>query len=94
MASGAEVWMSPAGLLTMLGLVAVTVLVILLLPKLTKAFPSALAGILAATVTALALGIKTRTVGDLASIRGALTRFHVPRIPYNVETCALSCRTP
>jgi SulP family sulfate permease len=85
-ASGAEVWMAPAGLLTMLGLVAVTVLVTLLLPKLTKAFPSALAGILAATLTALALGIKTRTVGDLASIHGTLPSFHVPQIPYNVET--------
>jgi SulP family sulfate permease len=70
----------------MLGLVAVTVLVTVLLPRLTKAFPSALAGILAATATALALGIKTRTVGDLASIQGALPRFHVPQIPYNMET--------
>ena len=85
-ASGTEVWMAPAGLLTMLGLVAVTIAVTVLLPKLTKAFPSALAGILAATVTALALGVKTRTVGDLASIRGTLPRFHVPQIPYNLDT--------
>lgn len=85
-ASGGEVWMAPTGLLTMLGLVTVTVLVTVLLPKLTKAFPSALAGILAATGTALVLGIKTRTVGNLASIRGPLPRFHVPQIPSNLET--------
>ena len=85
-ASGREVWMAPTGLLTMLDLVAVTVLVTVLLPKLTKAFPSALAGILTATATALALGIKTRTVGDLASIRGALPRFHVLKVPNNLET--------
>jgi SulP family sulfate permease len=85
-ANGTEVWMAPAGLLVMLGLVAITVLVTVLLPKLTKAFPSALAGILAATVTAFAFGIKTRAVGDLGSIRGALPRFHVPQIPYNLET--------
>ena len=85
-ASGTEVWMAPVGLLTMLGLAAVTVLVTVLLPKLTKSFPSALAGILAATLTALALEIKTRTVGDLASVRGTLPRFHVPQIPYNLET--------
>jgi SulP family sulfate permease len=84
--SGKEVWMAPAGLMTMLGLVAVTVVVTVLLPKLTKAFPSALAGILAATVTAFALGIRTRTVGDLASIRGTLPHFHVPQIPYTFET--------
>ncbi len=83
---GTEAWIAPASLLTMLGLVAVTVLVTVLLPKLTKAFPSALAGILAATAVAFALGIKTRTVGDLASIRGTLPGFHVPQVPYNLET--------
>lgn len=85
-AGGGERWIAPAALFTMLGLVAVTVLVTVLLPRLTKAFPSALAGILAATVTALAFGVKTRTVGDLASIHGALPRFHVPQIPYTFET--------
>ncbi len=85
-ANGTEVWMAPSGLFTMLGLVAVTVLVTVLLPKLTKAFPSALAGILATTGVALALGIKTRTVGDLASIHGSLPSFHVPQIPYKLDT--------
>jgi len=70
----------------MLGLVTVTVGVTVLLPKLTKAFPSALAGILAATGVALALGIKTRTVGDLASIHGSLPRFHIPQVPYDLAT--------
>jgi SulP family sulfate permease len=83
---GTVAWMAPAGLFTMLGLVAVTVLVTVLLPKLTKAFPSALAGILAATGVAFALGIRTRTVGDLASIRGTLPGFHVPQVPYTLET--------
>ena len=86
MPNGTVVWMAPAGLATMLGLVAVTVLVTVLLPKLTKAFPSALAGILAATAFAFALGIKTRTVGDLASIHGTLPAFHLPQVPYTFET--------
>jgi len=85
-ASGAVVWMAPAGLWTMLGLVAVTAAVTVLLPRWTRAFPSALAGILAATACALALGIHTRTVGDLASIHGALPRFHLPQVPYTLET--------
>lgn len=85
-ANGTQVWMAPTALLPMLGLVAVTVLITVLLPKLTRAIPSALAGILAATATALALGIKTRTVGDLASIHGALPRFHLPQVPYTLET--------
>jgi SulP family sulfate permease len=86
MPNGTEVWMAPAGLAMMFGLVAVTVLVTVLLPKLTKAFPSALAGILAATAVALTLGIKTRTVGDLASIHGTLPSFHIPQVPYTLET--------
>ena len=84
--NGAEAWMAPAGLLTMLALVAVTILVTVLLPKLTKAFPSALAGILAATAVALAFGVKTRTVGDLSSIHGALPSFHIPQVPYTLAT--------
>lgn len=85
-AGGREVWMAPAGLLTMLCLVAVTVAVTVLLPRFTKAIPSALAGILAATATALLCGIHTRTVGDLASIHGTLPAFHLPRIPYTLQT--------
>jgi SulP family sulfate permease len=85
-ADGTVGWIAPNALLIMLGLVAVTVLVTVLLPKLTKSFPSALAGILAATVCALALGIKTRTVGDLASIHGSLPSFHLPEVPYSFET--------
>jgi SulP family sulfate permease len=86
LANGTEAWMAPAALAKMLALVAVTVLVTVLLPKLTKAFPSALAGILAATLAALALGIHTRTVGDLASIHGTLPSFHVPQVPFTLET--------
>jgi sulfate permease, SulP family len=84
--AGDEAWMHWPQLATMLGLVTVTVLVTVLLPKLTKAFPSALAGILAATAVALACHVHTRTVGDLASIHGSLPRFHVPQVPWTWET--------
>jgi len=84
--NGTPVWMAPTGLLTMLGLVAITIAVTVSLPRLTKAFPSALAGILAATAVAFALGIRTKTVGDLASIQGSLPRFHLPQVPYSLDT--------
>jgi len=84
--SGAESWMPPHALLLMLGLVAVTIAVTVLLPRLTHSFPSALAGILAATACALALGLHTRTVGDLASIHGTLPHFHLPQVPFNLQT--------
>ena len=84
--TGSETWMNTPALLVMLGLVAVTVVVTVLLPRLTKAFPSALAGILAATACAFAFGIHTRTVGDLASIKGTLPTFHLPAVPYDLHT--------
>jgi len=85
-ANGSLTWMPPSALLPMLALVAVTIAVTVLLPRLTKAFPSALAGILAATACAFAFGLHTRTVGDLASIKGTLPQFHLPAVPYNLET--------
>ncbi|MGI4758917.1 MAG: SulP family inorganic anion transporter [Janthinobacterium lividum] len=90
MPDGTEHWLPPTTLLTMLALIAVTVAVTLLLPKLTKAFPSALAGILTATFGALILGIHTRTVGDLSSIHGALPSFHVPIVPYTWGTLRIT----
>jgi SulP family sulfate permease len=83
---GGVVWMAPAGLLRMAGLACVTIAVTILLPRVTKAFPSALAGILTATGVAYALGVRTRTVGDLASIHGTLPHWHVPQVPYDLET--------
>ncbi len=85
-ADGSEHWLALSALLLMLGLAALTAVVTIVLPKLTKAIPSALAGILAATACALALGIHTRTVGDLASIRGTLPHFHIPAVPYDLTT--------
>jgi SulP family sulfate permease len=89
-ADGSLHWLAPSALLNMLALVAVTIAVTVFLPRLTKAFPSALAGILAATVCALALGVHTRTVGDLASIHGTLPSFHLPQVPYTLETLRIT----
>ena len=85
-ASGALIWLAPAAFLGMFALVGLTVAVTLMLPKLTKAFPAALAGILVTTVATKALGISTPTVGTLASIHGTLPHFHLPQIPYTFAT--------
>jgi SulP family sulfate permease len=57
-----------------------------LLPKLTKAIPSTLAAILVVSIGAITLGIETKTVGDLGSIAGGLPSFHMPEVPWNLET--------
>jgi SulP family sulfate permease len=85
-ADGVQQWMQGAALYTMLGLVALTMAIIYLVPKLTKAVPATLVGILAVSVMAAMLDIETKTVGDLGSIAGGLPSFHIPDVPLNWET--------
>jgi SulP family sulfate permease len=71
---------------TMLGLVALTMAIIYLTPKITKAVPATLVGILAVALLAHFAGIETKTVGELGSIAGGLPSFHIPDVPFNLET--------
>ena len=83
--SGGE-WLSGMPLYLMLALVALTMAVIWLLPKLTKIIPAPLAGIAVTAVLVIALGLDTPRVGDLASIQGGLPAFHIPTVPLTWET--------
>jgi SulP family sulfate permease len=85
-ADGVQHWMGSSALGVMLGLIALTMVIIYLFPKLTKAVPATLAGILIVSGLAAVLGIHTKTVGDLASIAGGLPSFHLPDVPLNWET--------
>lgn len=88
-ADGVTTWLQGWPLFLMLGLIAVTVAVILLLPRLTKAVPSSLIGIAAVSLIVIFVGIETKTVGDLASIAGGLPAFHIPVVPLNLETLSI-----
>lgn len=88
-AAGELVWMTGNPLYILLGLVFVTMIIIWGLPKLTKVFPASLAAILVVFGIVLFFGIETRTVGDIASIKGGFPPFHIPNIPLNMETLAL-----
>ena len=79
-------WMGGSSLMVMLGLVLLTMLIIWGLPKITKAFPSSLAAILAVSAIVLGFGVDTKSVGDLASIQGGFPPFHIPDLPFNLET--------
>lgn len=79
-------WMQGAQLFTMLGLVAATMAVIYVTPRITKAVPATLVGILVVTLGAALLGIESKTVGDLGSIGGGLPAFAIPDVPFNLET--------
>jgi SulP family sulfate permease len=79
-------WLSSTPLYLMLGLVLLTMLIIWGLPKITKAVPSSLAAILVIFGMVSFLGLETRTVGDIASIQGSFPPFHIPMVPFTLET--------
>lgn len=83
---GEAVWMAGTQLYTMLGLVALTIAIIVLLPKLTKAVPASLVAILVVFGIVVGMGIDTKTVGDIASISGGFPPFHIPAVPFTLET--------
>jgi len=82
-------WLMGQELYMMLGLVLLTMVIIWGLPKLTKLIPSSLVAILTIFGIVLALGLDTRTVGDIASIEGGFPPFHIPDVPFTMETLNL-----
>ena len=79
-------WLQGEGLYIMLGLVALTIAIVLVLPKITKAVPSSLVAIIVVFAVVLIFGIDTKTVEDIASIEGGFPPFHIPDIPWTLET--------
>ena len=82
-------WMQGEPLYIMLALVALTMTIIYILPKLTKVVPSSLVAIVVVTLLVTQLGIHTKTVGDVASIAGGLPSFSIPTVPFNWETLTI-----
>jgi len=83
---GDSVWISGNTLIYSIGFVALTMLVIWLLPKITKALPATLVAILLTTILVLSFKIDIPSVGDLASVKGGLPTFLIPNVPLNLET--------
>ncbi|MCK3685771.1 SulP family inorganic anion transporter [Maribellus sp. YY47] len=92
--AGSE-WLSGAPLFTMLGLVALTMAIMIVLPKISKAIPAALAGILVVSALVIFGNIETETVksfiqsGGGEGIKAGLPTFNVPLIPFSLETLKL-----
>lgn len=88
-AEGQMVWLSGLPLYIMLGLVTLTIAIVLLLPKITKAIPASLVAILVVFGIVLGFGIETKTVADIASVSGGLPPFHIPAIDWSWKTLQL-----
>lgn len=79
-------WLSGNPLYILLALVLATMLIIWGLPKLSKAIPASLVAILTIFGVVIFFGIDTKTVGDIASIKGGFPPFHIPIVPFTFET--------
>ena len=84
--NGEKVWMSGPPLYLMLGLVGLTIAIMVFLPRLTKAVPASLIAIIVVFLMVIGFNINTKTVGDIASIKGSFPPFHVPAVPFNLQT--------
>lgn len=82
-------WLQGAALYILIGLVVLTMLIIWGLPKLTKAVPASLVAIVVVFGIVVGVGLDTKTVGDIASIKGGFPPFHIPAVPFNLETLML-----
>jgi SulP family sulfate permease len=78
-------WLQGSELAIMLGLVALTMAIVYILPRFTKKVPSSLVAIVIVSLIGMFL-VKTPTVGDLSSVRGAIPVLHVPKVPLDWET--------
>ncbi len=83
---GGGEWLSGLQLYTMLGLVALTMAVIWVMPRITRIIPAPLAGIVVVAALVIGMGLDVPRVGDLASIEGGFPKFHIPMVPLNRET--------
>ena len=87
--NGQTQWLSGSPFLIIAGLVALTIAIVLLFPKITKVVPSSLVAIIIVFIIVLIFNIDTKQVQDIASVNGGFPPFHIPNIPLNLETLQL-----
>ncbi|MYM67455.1 STAS domain-containing protein [Pseudoduganella sp. FT55W] len=79
-------WLQGASLAWMGGLVLLTMAIVYLLPRLTKAVPPALVAIISVGLLVQVLHLPVHTLGDMAHIAGGLPVFALPAVPFSMET--------
>ncbi|TXK78554.1 SulP family inorganic anion transporter [Mesonia sp. K4-1] len=84
--NGEVEWLTGTPLLIMGVLVALTIAIIVILPKFTKAIPASLVAILVVFAIVLIFNIDTKQVVDIASVSGSLPPFNIPNVPFTLET--------
>ena len=83
--NGTETWIQGPALF-MAGLTLLAIGIVFILPRFTKAIPASLVAILVVFGIVHFLNIDTKKVIDIATVSGALPSFHIPEIPFNLES--------
>ncbi len=81
-----ESWIGGRQLWTMLGLTALSVGLIYGIPRINKGLPAPLLAILGIALVSVLFGLDTRTVSDLAIIKGGLPTLGFPKVPWQLDT--------
>lgn len=84
--NGIETWMTGSPLFIMAGLTLLTILIVLGFPKLSKAVPASLVAIIVTFALVYFFDIHTKKVIDIASVSGSFPSFHIPNVPFSLET--------
>lgn len=84
--NGATTWMQGIPLYWMAALTLLTIVIVLLWPKVTKVIPASLVAILLVFALVFLFNIDTKKVSDIASVSGSLPSFHIPVVPFTIET--------
>lgn len=84
--NGVSSWMSGTPLWIMLGLTLLTIAIVVLFGKITKAIPASLVAILLVFAVVAGFGLDTKKVIDIAEVSGAFPSFHLPMVPFTWET--------
>ncbi len=99
--SGEFAWMSGSVLFTMAALVALTMLIMHFLPKVSTAVPAALVAIIVVTLLVVGIDLEARSVidfmrdmvpaeqRDTVTLGGGLPQFMVPHVPFNLATLGI-----
>lgn len=84
--NGQHVWLTGMPLIIMGGLVALTILIVVVLPRFTKAIPSTLAAIVVIFLIVFGFQIDTKLIKDIAAVGGGFPPFHIPNVPLTLES--------
>ena len=84
--NGQSTWLVGTPLYIMAGLVFLTIAIIYILPRFTRAVPPSLVAIVVIFFAVQGFNIDTETVSDIAAVSGGFPPFHIPQIPLTFDT--------